>query len=345
MTFGVPVKWLPVTYSGILKVKEHNKWLTRQFAKDDQSHKMREVLLFFSSTFSLPPSQQQAAQPNNNKNSNKFNQESQQPSTSKTSSSFDDESTTSAPSTGTGTTSTPTWIDIPGQHDILVGRGKPLQDHPGNVAMRHFIQLHLDDYRKATKPGQKTALTKQIAHAILYPLTTNYNTGDTHGGGNGGGDVTTETMITSSTSISSSSSINVKNNYENTIRPTTMTMKGRPRFLKQNENGWWVQVSEREAIAKVLKTFKTSYASSSTSGSGGASSTSSTTTTELLGRKTSSNTMTGTIATMKATIDKNDDRHKRLRMTTVSSLSSSPLSVPNPMGTDKRVCCPGVCGA
>jgi hypothetical protein len=39
-------------------------------------------------------------------------------------------------------------IDLPGQDDVLLGKGKPIQNHPGNIRIRLWVDiiLHLEEY-------------------------------------------------------------------------------------------------------------------------------------------------------------------------------------------------------
>ena len=52
-------------------------------------------------------------------------------------------------------------IIIPGTYDILLGRGKPLQKHAGNLRYHHVIETYHGQYEKAQKLG-KTNLSKRI---------------------------------------------------------------------------------------------------------------------------------------------------------------------------------------
>jgi hypothetical protein len=56
-------------------------------------------------------------------------------------------------------------VDMPKRNDILVGKGKPFQQHPGNVRLRHLVELRLADYTVARK-SEKTNLTKAIVQMI-----------------------------------------------------------------------------------------------------------------------------------------------------------------------------------
>ena len=56
-------------------------------------------------------------------------------------------------------------IDMPGVNDVLVGRGKPFQQHPGNVRLRQLVELHVATY-KAAETGEKGMVTLEILRTI-----------------------------------------------------------------------------------------------------------------------------------------------------------------------------------
>jgi hypothetical protein len=56
-------------------------------------------------------------------------------------------------------------VDMPNRNDILVGKGKPFQQHPGNVRLRQLVELRLADYTVARK-SEKTNLTREIVQMI-----------------------------------------------------------------------------------------------------------------------------------------------------------------------------------
>jgi hypothetical protein len=52
-------------------------------------------------------------------------------------------------------------IDMPRRDDILLGRGKTVQGHPGNLYMRNLVESHLDISKKAFM-GEKNILAPQV---------------------------------------------------------------------------------------------------------------------------------------------------------------------------------------
>lgn len=65
-----------------------------------------------------------------------------------------------------------TWKDknvrpiiVPGTYDILLGRGKPLQKHAGNLRYHHFIETYHGQYEIAQKL-EKTNLSKLIVQKM-----------------------------------------------------------------------------------------------------------------------------------------------------------------------------------
>lgn len=56
-------------------------------------------------------------------------------------------------------------IIIPGIYDVLLGRGKPLQKHPGNLRYHHVVENYHGLYEKAQKL-EKTNLSKMIVQKM-----------------------------------------------------------------------------------------------------------------------------------------------------------------------------------
>jgi hypothetical protein len=49
--------------------------------------------------------------------------------------------------------------------DILLGKGKPIQQHAGNVRLRHLVENHLDAYLKMSK-ADKSAMARHVMLAV-----------------------------------------------------------------------------------------------------------------------------------------------------------------------------------
>jgi hypothetical protein len=56
-------------------------------------------------------------------------------------------------------------IIIPGTYDVLLGRGKPLQKHPGNLCYHHTIETYQGRYENAQKL-EKTQISKFIVQKM-----------------------------------------------------------------------------------------------------------------------------------------------------------------------------------
>jgi hypothetical protein len=95
-------------------------------------------------------------------------------------------------------------IDLPGLNDVLLGRGKTVQDHCGNLKMRYIIEIYMDRYKTAPKLA-KSDVSADVVKEVKI-----------HGG----------------------------------------------RFLKRNNDVWWVEVTDEAAREKVSMTFRTSITSS-----------------------------------------------------------------------------------
>ncbi len=93
-------------------------------------------------------------------------------------------------------------VDLPCTYDILLGRGKSIQNHSGNILMRNLIWHYIPIYRSATKKGK-------VVWTVLHA-----------------------------------------------------TKATGARFLERQTNGWWVEVSDEVARAKVSMSFRTSFTAS-----------------------------------------------------------------------------------
>jgi hypothetical protein len=56
-------------------------------------------------------------------------------------------------------------VDLPGRDDVLLGRGRTFQDHPGSVKLRDIVNFFLEEYKPASKPDKK-AIAWKVVEAI-----------------------------------------------------------------------------------------------------------------------------------------------------------------------------------
>lgn len=56
-------------------------------------------------------------------------------------------------------------VDLPSLRDVLLGRGKTVQDHAGNVVMRNLIATYLPEYKSAAK-----LLKGQVAWKVVVDV-------------------------------------------------------------------------------------------------------------------------------------------------------------------------------
>ena len=57
-------------------------------------------------------------------------------------------------------------VFFPTQKDILLGRGKPYQDYPGNISLGKFVEAHRNRYQKATAHLEKLCIATNVVHMI-----------------------------------------------------------------------------------------------------------------------------------------------------------------------------------
>jgi hypothetical protein len=56
-------------------------------------------------------------------------------------------------------------VGVPGSFDVLVGKGRSLQEHRGNKRFRHLIDAHGREYHNASR-HDKTALTEKMVQMV-----------------------------------------------------------------------------------------------------------------------------------------------------------------------------------
>ena len=61
--------------------------------------------------------------------------------------------------------STPGFLEFPLSTDVLLGRGRPFQEFPGNRRLAMLVDQHRNQYQSSDKLG-KTAISLDIVRAI-----------------------------------------------------------------------------------------------------------------------------------------------------------------------------------
>jgi hypothetical protein len=56
-------------------------------------------------------------------------------------------------------------IVLPGSVDVLFGRGKPIQEHPGNLRYHYILDMYQDPYEGAKK-FQKMEISETVVHLV-----------------------------------------------------------------------------------------------------------------------------------------------------------------------------------
>lgn len=56
-------------------------------------------------------------------------------------------------------------INVPGPNDVLLGRGKLIQEHTGNLRFRHIVENHREMYETARRL-EKTLLASKIVEIL-----------------------------------------------------------------------------------------------------------------------------------------------------------------------------------
>jgi hypothetical protein len=58
------------------------------------------------------------------------------------------------------------YVNVPGEMDILLGRGKGTQNHIGNLRYRHLIESYRSSYEEMLSKGEKTQFIKEVVRVI-----------------------------------------------------------------------------------------------------------------------------------------------------------------------------------
>ena len=162
MTFGIPSDVLPVSKSGVASVENHKLWLERRQAMEASSSSFSSATALASLASSpiltagdrshVIPSPYRMATATSSDRSNL---------TSTTFASMDEESgmvLLSPEATGSSD-------NEPRRMDVLFGRGKGIQNRPGNARFRHIVEMHATKYDGVSKAG-KVIISKTIVDLI-----------------------------------------------------------------------------------------------------------------------------------------------------------------------------------
>jgi hypothetical protein len=59
-------------------------------------------------------------------------------------------------------------LDLPSRNDVLLGKGVPNQNHPGNQRLKELCEIFLEEYNKVDRQS-KTVVARRIVQEILHP--------------------------------------------------------------------------------------------------------------------------------------------------------------------------------
>eukprot|EP00934_Nitzschia_sp_Nitz4_P003457 Nitzschia sp. Nitz4//scaffold49_size126201//116812//118450//NITZ4_003662-RA/size126201-exonerate_est2genome-gene-0.44-mRNA-1//1//CDS//3329553209//3447//frame0 len=161
MTFGIPTKYIPLTADGEIHTKHHREWIRQSEIRELQEKRQS-------------PSAVNLSSPANNLDSTEF------PTTPKPlhetsemlpflSTDLCDQIST-IPVNNTRTVGdndgvTGQAVIVPARNDVLFGRGRPIQEHHGNVVFNNLLDAVRDRY-DGLRRSEKTALTLTIVSKI-----------------------------------------------------------------------------------------------------------------------------------------------------------------------------------
>lgn len=183
-TFGIPVDNLPITSDGEIKKANHARWIskwksTERQLKPNKTAQTADVRCASGGGGTGPASEK------------------------KEFSVLASTRTSRSPIVSEAGAGDVHGVSLPGRSDILVGKGKPIQQHAGNILMRSLVAKHLEEYQRLAKGTKIIACQKVLA----------------------------------------------------------LVRESSGRFLRKDEEGWWVEIPDQIALEKIGKAFKTAQAS------------------------------------------------------------------------------------
>jgi hypothetical protein len=159
MTFGIPTKFLPVTSHGAITLAHHHHFLEQK--------RLREEKFETSSSSSDPvdghfPNTNTHQFPNNSNNDNNKTTDSTIRASIIKASTLPIQQKCAGTITTSNTPSPPPPpkvpsysaqpdVVIPGEYDILLGRGRFYRENPGNARFNYVIEMHMERYEKMGK--------------------------------------------------------------------------------------------------------------------------------------------------------------------------------------------------
>jgi hypothetical protein len=60
-------------------------------------------------------------------------------------------------------------IELPRRNDVLLGKGKPSQNHPGNQRLHELVKIYLEEYNLNSRSGGGALVGRKIVHEIWFP--------------------------------------------------------------------------------------------------------------------------------------------------------------------------------
>jgi hypothetical protein len=131
MTFGISNKLLPVNPDGAISLDNHKMWMQRRRLQEQamlsETTQRTRATTTTSTTTTISSIKQEQPPPREQSKR----------------------------------------IAVPGSYDILLGRGKLIQEHTGNIRFRHLIEKNRGTYENATK-NEKTFLATRIVEIVNH---------------------------------------------------------------------------------------------------------------------------------------------------------------------------------
>ena len=152
-TFGIPNRALPISITGVINVEEHRQFLRRLWIEEDSSSDP-----FMCPHSQLPFRSDSVVTGNNCNACDEASPSIDNPAEKiKKMTSCNSKSQSKPDGTGSG------LVVVPGENDVLLGRGKFVLEHVGNVKYRYMLGTYKEKYETGTKSVKSNIIGEIVA--------------------------------------------------------------------------------------------------------------------------------------------------------------------------------------
>lgn len=161
MGFGIPPDCLPVNMHGDVKTKQHVEWIKMRKKQEEMAEQGKLIPLSSKGKRGYKQEEEEEEEKDNAMD----NVEKESNGKSNSNSNGNNEIGDNDVNNNASQSDPTTVIVIPALADILLGRGKPIHSHPGNVRLHQLVDEAIPRY-EACRKLEKTGLTIELVKKI-----------------------------------------------------------------------------------------------------------------------------------------------------------------------------------